>query len=825
MIDNYSGCEKCPLRDCPPVLGYGRKGGIVALGEAPGRNEVLQGKPFVGESGKLLRDTLKAVGIDPNEVYYTNACLCRPPDNATPTPKAVLACNGRLINELMDVNPRKILMLGGTALQAMISPGKIAKISENQGMGQWIEFGMQTVLGEEDLVEVPYKAFGVATYHPSAVLRGWDLFRDFASDTYKLATRDTPMEPTQVEVAICTEKGEIINLLDTLDEFPVVSCDLETTGFSYYYDQPISLGFGVFLDEANLIGYSAIIPFSSAQDPEVKSAVKRLLKSDKHLLVMHNFKFDLQFLQKWLEEEIQPPRIADTMLMQYAQDERGIGGDDPSIEAPKGRSYSISSLKTQVRVRYDTHYGFDFKKFFKLPEEERDYQTMYEYQALDVYFTLRLYKDLYQELPMESPKLLTLVERQLIPAARMFCEVEKTGIPIDVPYMEELLAEKKVEHASLKETLTRIAEAHGVPSFNPGSHVQVKKVLKDMGFMVPSTGKTELSLELEKGGHDWSPEVREFIETLINYRQVGVVISTYLEGVLNRLDPDGRVRPDVLIHGTDTGRIAYRDPNPQNQPLLMGPLIRDAYIAPPGYKLLLADYSQLELRVGAFYSQDPTMIQIFKDGRDIHAESASFVFGKPADQISKGERYAAKCLRFGVLYGRGAKSLVEGIEARILATEYNQSWTLKQAEEILEGILDSTPGFKEWIRKQHEFVHKYKYVESATGRRRRFPFIFYKNRGDVERRSVNTPIQGLASDINLDSAVRLHALLPKEGAWILFLVHDSIMVLCKEELVPQVAPLMVKTMETIQIIDPGEIPFKVDLEWGDRWGHLKKWEG
>lgn len=218
------------------------------------------------------------------------------------------------------------------------------------------------------------------------------------------------------------------------------------------------------------------------------------------------------------------------------------------------------------------------------------------------------------------------------------------------------------------------------------------------------------------------------------------------------------------------------------------------------------------------------MIQIFKDGRDIHSEAAIKVFKKPADQITKGERYAAKCLNFGVIYGRGAKSLVEGIEARILATEYNQVWTLKEAEDILKGVLASFPKFRDWIKSQHEFVHKYKYVESATGRRRRFPLIPTNYAGDIERRAVNTPIQGLASDLDLDSAIQLHDRLPN-GASILFLVHDSIMVLCKDNLVDKVAQMMREIMCCPRLIIPGDIPFKVDIEVGERWGHMKKWEG
>ncbi len=823
MIPNYPGCENCPLKDCPPVMGYGKPGGLLILGEAPGKDEVLKGRPFVGKSGKLLQETLKVLGVNPQDVYMTNAVLCRPPTkdgkDTPPKPKAVAACNDRLMSEIREyVKPSKILILGGTGLQALTSPGKAAKISKWQGQGFNFTYGWETVIGEEDLVDVPLEAFTVATYHPAAVMRAPDLFRDYASDIFKVLNKSEPEPEPVVDVHICRDTVQALEQLEILMEATVTSCDLETTGFSSVQDTIMSIAFGALLEDGS--GYSVVIPIEVAEKPKVKKAIKDFIKSDVHVMPFHNIKFDLQFLQVWLKEKVRPPHPKDTMLMQYAQDERGTG------HAGSGRGYRSIGLKDQARIRYDIpDYTFDFKKFFKTPPEERDWDSMYTYQGMDVYTTCRLLEDLEQELEEESSKLPGLVENLLLPAALMFTEVEQTGIPIDIPYMQDLLEKKNKELETMEVSLKEMAKEVGVDPFNPGTHQQVKTVLKNMKFPVLSTGKTELSLLLDdpKLTATWPENVHTFVETIIDYRQASVVASTYIEGVLKRLDPDGRVRPDVIIPGADTGRLSYRDPNPQNQPLLMGPIIRDGYIAIPGYTLILADYSQLELRTAAWYSQDPFMIQIFKDGRDIHSEAAVKVFHKPPEQISKGERYAAKCMNFGVIYGRGAKSLIEGIEARILATEYNQVWTLQEAQDILNGVLAGFPKFRDWIKNQHEFVHKYKYVESATGRRRRFPLILSNFKGDVERRSVNTPIQGLASDINLDSAIQLHPILPK-GADILFLVHDSIMVLCKNDLVDKVCRLMKRTMEKPRIIDPGDIPFKVDIEVGQRWGHMSKWE-
>lgn len=271
-----------------------------------------------------------------------------------------------------------------------------------------------------------------------------------------------------------------------------------------------------------------------------------------------------------------------------------------------------------------------------------------------------------------------------------------------------------------------------------------------------------------------------------------------------------------------------RDPNLQNIPILSGTDIRQAIIAPPGWAFVEADYGQLELRVAAYYSQDPVMLQAFLDGLDIHREVAAWVFQKPPEEITFYERYMAKYIDFGIIYGRGPKSLVTGWEAEYMINELGgKRWTIKQAEQIIDRLLSGWPGLKKWIDNQHKLVAKTKFVESATGRRRRFPLIQGNSIYAIQRKAVNTPIQGLASDIDLMAYVRLHFFFKKTWdelgpiAYVLFPVHDSI---AFEVRIDQLE-WAIKTIYSQMVQTPFpdfNVPLQVEIKAGERWGKTEE---
>jgi uracil-DNA glycosylase family 4 len=846
MIPNYTGCEKCPLRDQSPVYGSGPEHArIIILGEAPGSNEVIKKTPFVGKSGQLLRQTLKTLGLDPSEIWFTNACLCHPEGNKTPSITAIKCCNARLIEEVRRVHPDKILAVGGSALTALRSPEKNLPISKNRGMG--IRYTYDISVNEVDQ-DVEISAYLLSTYHPAAIIRDSDLFRDFTQDIQKFIREDHPLPPPEIQCIIPETAEEALDYLDQLSGASQLSCDLETTGFSPMNDVILSIGIGALAPDNS--GVSLLIPngLGILEDPRVNHALWTLFNEYPGPFAYHNIKFDVQFLhQDYFGKPIIFKDPWDTMLMQYAQDERGNGAEG---DTGSGRGYRVHGLKDQARMRYDIpDYHFGFEDFLDDPgiqrwiQSIRDHQgstlpwedpdtfedsrelrnALLTYQGMDCYVTLRLLNDLYSELYEESPKLLDLVHDHLVPGALFLSRLELTGAPMDREYLLKTKSEMEIECTELKEELDRAAVPLGFVDANYQSYTQVQKFLGALGVEVSSTEREVLLLELQRkrgGKNVYSDDVIHLGHVLADYRQKARTLSKDIIGLIDRIDPDGRIRPDYLLHGSRTGRLACRDPNLQNVPVLMGPVVRFGIaISDPNYLLVEADESQLELRVAAWISQDEAMIQSFRNGEDIHRKVASDMFHKPPEEITKHERYLAKYVDFGVVYGRGAKSLTEGWEAQYIVDNLGgRAWTLREAEKFIDDFLSGVPGLRKWIENQHKFVRINHYVETPMGRRRRFPLITGSEGPSIERESVNTPIQSFGSDIVFAAAMRLESKLP-EGVTILpIIVHDSIMFLVRKDRLQEACKIIGSEMSTPPV--PMNVPLVAEFKVGMSWGSM-----
>lgn len=798
-------CANCPLAKVSQagvkvVPGFGPKHPkVCVVGEAPGVNEASMGKPFVGRSGQLLRSALLKQGVKDSEVYFTNAVMCHPPGNATPTPTMWEACSERLFAELREVEPAKVLTVGGIALSALHRSKTPLPITKRHGQGETID------LGEGK------STFAVSAYHPAFILRDNDLYRDLAADLAKLVKQDGPFPMPDIQLEVCTTAGEVDEWLETLATASRISVDLETTGLSPIDNTVMSIGFGALKDDDS--GLSVIIPHELVGNRLVMDVVQDFLEAYDGKIYFHNAKFDMQFIEVWLGCRLRLRHGNDTMLMRYAQDERPAGRDD------SGRAYRTHGLKDLSRMRYDIpDFHFDFDKFFAQTEEERDYATLYKYQGLDCNSTVRLSGELESELAAESPALPKLVENVLWPATVALTEIELHGTLIDQPYFRQLGIEigTKLEGqlARLKELAKSLA---GIEDFNPNSHVQVKKVVFDKLKLKSKYGTVERE-ELLGMARTVDGDAKEFILTTAEYRQKSRELGTYVNGLLARVGPDGRIRSDFLLHGTATGRLSSRDPNLQNIPTLIGKEIRHGFTVPPGYLFVEADQSQLELRVAAWLSQDPALMGAFINGDDIHRLVAAKMFRKDPKDVTKFERYMAKYVDFGVLYGRGAKSLATGWEMEYLKDMGGTAWTIPEAEKFLQEFLNGFPKLKAWINTQHMLVRQRGFTETPLGRRRRFPLRMNDNIFAIERQCVNTPIQSFASDIVLTALTRLHFSLP-EGAHILFTVHDSIAFEVREDLLDVVSAMIKYEMEENLPI-PMNVPLKAEIKVGTRWESL-----
>lgn len=798
-LNLLGNCATCPLGPAKPVQGIGSGGSIAVIGESPGHTELAKGKPFVGVSGQLLRSTLAAYDVSPDDVYFTNSVLCHA--SGKPSKDAIVACNERLLHELDIVQPSKILTVGAAALQALVNPQRAASILAHHGRGYYAN-----ILGRD--------VFTVSTYHPAAVLRDVDLFRDFASDVEKLATHSEPVH-VRHETYICWKSTEAIAWLNDLRSASLLSCDVETTGLSIVNDALLSIGFGAQYADSDL---SVAVIFPMPVIRELKDKVRELLLDKR--IVFHNAKFDLQFLKRELGS-LDDIDFEDTMLTNYALDER-----------PMSR-YKAHGLKGLARRCLDAEpYSFDFNS------EPIDYKELFRYQGLDCVYTLRLFDALRAKLRaakygIDFNQLWSVILR---PATLALADIETHGVRIDTEYLTKLAETSATRADSLLVSIEdRVCELTHWETFNPASPLQIRRLLYDhwrLPHLIDPADREQLEptsrLTLERLAEQSDDPVRtSILRDIVTWRQASKMSGTYAGGLLKCVDTDGRIHPSYLLHGTATGRLSCTAPNLQNIPTAhSGSPIPRAFIPDPGMVLLSADYSQLELRVAAWYSRDEKLRDIFLRGADIHSETAEALFGKR--EISGAERTLTKAVVFGIIYGRGPKALVEGKEMQHLVSLGGKRWTLPQAQTFLRKFLDTYPQLRDWLESQHELAVTKHYVSTPYGRRRRFPLLLPQTKAESLRQAANMPIQSLASDITLRALIRLHKrFINTDGPHpdVLLTIHDSILFQVPSSALGYWTKIITREMTNVEFANAAselatDIPFPITIAIGDNWGDL-----
>lgn len=782
-------CEGCPLQNRPkvppryPLKDIGQRFGLdtqfasgapVIVGEAPGRQEVKVGLPFVGKAGQLLAAVLQDVGIDDSELFITNTCLCHPERNATPTEEMIEACRPRLMTELEEIKASKVLLMGNTAIQGLLPGSK--GVTKIRGVPVW----------HDDL-----DCYLLPTFHPAAILRNPELMRDFADDlkTFKklpenVLLNEPPSDLTYNFVETIEGLKKVKHAITFASD--IVTCDLETTGVDRMNDRILSVGFATAEDEIWIIPEST---FRRRVAMKIMRSIFRL--RGVQWVTQNGPQFDAQFINReFLKPHERWDIHFDTLLAHYALDER----------------QGVHGLKSLVgRYFMATNYGIDLGAMMKKGIEnwtEEDYDELYWYHALDCHYTYRLYYQLKAEL--EDSRLERVHDEILLPAAKALSECERTGVRVDVDYLERLDHDLETE---LREILAALREASGRDDFNPNSHVQVKEVLIERLKLLPKGSSTDKET-LE------SIPKHPVVEGIHAFRLKSKLRSTYVKGLLDTADEDQRVHADFLLFGTATGRLSSRHPNLQNIPQLAGPLIRRAFVARPGWTFAEADYSQLELRVAAYYSRDEFLLRAYHEGLDVHTLVASEIYGVPLDRVTFDQRYTAKYVDFGIIYGRGAYSLAKG-ELKCSPNE---------AQRYIDNFLSRFEKLHEWIRAQHRIAVRQGYVETPLGRRRRFPLILNDNVGEIERQAVNTPIQSLASDINLMSLTRLNQILDPDDAIIVSTVHDSILFEIRTEVLEKMLRLITTEMAKTPMLSEFTevVPLKADVKIGTDWGSAKE---
>ena len=399
-------------------------------------------------------------------------------------------------------------------------------------------------------------------------------------------------------------------------------------------------------------------------------------------------------------------------------------------------------------------------------------------------------------------KLLREIE---LPLARVLADMERTGMLVD---RDGIAAFGDELRDQLNACLGRIYEQVGY-SFNLNSPKQLGEALFDK-LGLPHRKKTKSGYSTDAATLESLRSYSPVIDDILEYRSCQKLLSTYADGLLKVIGPDGRVHSTFLQTEARTGRLSSTEPNLQNIPVRteQGSRLRGFFVAKPGCILLDADYSQIELRILAHISGDAAMQEIFRTGGDIHRSTAARIYGMPPEMITPRLRSSAKAVNFGIVYGIGAYSLSRDIGV-----------TVKEAEAFIQSYLDSFPGVRQYMDDTIAFGKEHGYVATLFGRRRALPELTSSNfnvRALGERMAMNTPIQGTAADVIKLAMVRVWQRLRDERltARLILQVHDELIVEAPLEEADKAAQILGEEMEHAVNF---AVPLTADVTRGHTW--------
>lgn len=515
----------------------------------------------------------------------------------------------------------------------------------------------------------------------------------------------------------------------------------------------------------------------------------------------HNLKYDMHILSR---QNIEVKGAAfDTMIASY-------------LLNPGSRTHDLDTAVF-------THLGHQMIPLSELIGEKKRGQMqlslaivpqekLAEYSCEDADFTFRLFK--YFEPLLKKDKTYQIFEKIEMPLLPVLIDMENNGVKLDLAFLKKLSVKAEKELKKVERKIYKLAGQE----FNINSPLQLKEILfeklniESADLKKGKTGISTAAAELEKlkGRHP-------IIEYISQHRELAKLISTYINALPKLVEEETkRVHTSYNQTITATGRLSSSDPNLQNIPIRteLGREIRKAFIAERGYKLIAADYSQIELRIIASLSNDKKMIEVFKKGGDIHTMTAAQINNIKPEDVTKAMRRDAKTINFGITYGMSAFGLAES--AGISRTE---------AKMFIEKYFSIYSSVKKFIETQKEKAGDLGYVETLFGRKRFLPEInsnVVQIKNQAERMAINHPIQGTAADIMKMAMIKVRDEIKEKfknnEVKIILQVHDELVFEVREDTIKQVSKVVKEAMEDIYKL---KVPIIVDVEAGDNWEEMK----
>lgn len=574
---------------------------------------------------------------------------------------------------------------------------------------------------------------------------------------------------------LVSTENDLSRALDDLEQARAIGLDTETSGLDPYRSQPRLLQ----LSSPNSNYIIDLFQLPALRDRRLRD----LLQAPRPVKIGHNIKFDLEFI--WHHAGLRMHGLFDTMLADQLLT-AGLANHSHSLAATAQRYLSVELNKLEQRSDW----------LGQLTESQLEYAA----------------RDSAVLLPLRERLISRIKELKLIEVAKIefdciapVAAMELAGMHLDSPCWRDLVGRVRRDHDKLAAELRTMLPAAGSENLfgesgiNLDSPQQIVEALHQLGISVPNSNAS--TLQPYAAAHP-------VVEKLLDYRAAQKALTSYGENILEFVHPmTGRLHPHFRQIGTPTGRLSCSDPNLQQIPSSNN--YRTCFRAPAGRKLIVADYSQIELRIVADWSGDAALIKAFLEGADLHKLTASQMFGIPLGQVGKDERSAAKALNFGIIYGMGA----QGLAARIGSS-------VPHAEELIKKYFKTYSGVAAWLREAGETALRERMCRTRAGR------LIHFDAGSSDRATLamisrmgkNSPIQGTSADITKRALVLLLEGLKEAGdAKIVNCVHDEIVVEADLAAAPEVAGIVRTAMVAAGREYMAQVPVEVETAIGGAW--------
>ena len=617
-----------------------------------------------------------------------------------------------------------------------------------------------------------------------------DLFAEFAAEGSKepefsnLETLKTVVHDYQ----LIENEDDLLKLRDFFLTKEILSLDTETTSTNAIDAELVGLSFAVEEHQA----FYVPIPENREEAQKRVEIFRSVYENEKILKIGQNLKYDLEVLRNY-DIELKG-KMWDTMIAHYLI----------QPELRHNMDYMAEIYLNYQTIHIDELIGAKGKNQRSM--RELDPKEVYEYAAEDADITLQLKNKLEPELKKQgAEKLFYEIEMPLMP---VLAEMEMTGVCLDTDSLAETSKQLTQRMLDIEQRIYELAGEH----FNIASPKQVGDILFDKLKIIDKAKKTK------KGQYVTSEEVlqqlrhkHEIVGLILDHRGLKKLLGTYIEALPKLINPrTGHIHTSFNQTITATGRLSSSDPNLQNIPIRGedGKEIRKAFIPEPGCLFFSADYSQIELRVMAHLSQDPQMIEVFREGKDLHAATAANIYKKPIEEVTRDERTKSKRANFGIIYGITVFGLAERLDI-----------PRDEAKMLIDGYFDTFPQVHDYMEKSKEVARQQGYVTTLFGRRRYLPDINSANsvvRGFAERNAINAPIQGTAADIIKVAMIHIFQRFKTEGikSKMILQVHDELNFSVYPDEKEKVEHIVLEEMQNAFQM---AVPLVADSGFGENW--------